>query len=486
MMIYELPHPLDRKGQKEAFEYIINSPYRFVFVQAPTGSGKSAWVAEASKTLKTLVLVHTKSLQSANYQDSYGFDILYGKSNYPCLDWHNSKLGYRTDDCDIKGCGCPYYQQFATCVDSERASLNYAKYLRTRRFVELHNPDILFLDECHQLPNIVTDYVGITIRWDNEFVQWQPDSLSGELEPERAISILTDIWSRIAHSEPKKNRDLKRHRQWRYQLQKVETTLDLFSGKDWYFEATDEKITCKPLTAKYHFLPFFDTAPKVILMSATLNANLLASELGIDEYDTYTVPNVYPAPMRRIWDLNVPSMNYRSTEEDRDRQAKIIADSIKSQPTHWSGVVHVTSKRQPCDDMAQRLRYNGIDIFIPPKEAPTEVQLQSWYRNRQPGRICIAWSFHEGVDLGDDQICITAKVPYASIAEGYEQARVDYSPEFYRQQTAWKLEQSVGRVRRGRLEHYIPSQKFVAVADRSWRGLKRLLSEDFKQSIKEL
>lgn len=452
-------------------------------MQAPTGSGKSAWVAESSKHLRTLALVHTKSLQAANYQDSYGFDILYGKGNYPCLDRHNSMLGYRTDDCEIKGCSCPYYVQFHECVASYRASLNYAKYLRTRRFVDLHQPEMLFLDECHQLPNIVTDYVGIVIRWDNQFVQWQPDTIPDELEPEQAKILLQQIWSKINRNQPSKKKNLKQHRQWRYQLQKVETTLELFEGKDWYFEANDKKLTSKPLTAKYHFRQFFSTAPKIILMSATLNPDLLASELGMDEYDSYTVPNAYPAPMRRIWDLDVPVMNYKSTDEDKNKQAQVIADSIKARPDHWTGVIHVTAKYQ-AKDLAYRLGQNGLSCFVPPTAKSTEVQLSEWYKWRGKNKLCIAWGFHEGVDLGEDEICIVAKTPFASLGKGYERARVDYSPEFYRQQTAWRLEQAVGRVRRGHIQHYMANSKFVALADRSWRGLKQLLSKDFKESVK--
>ena len=192
MNTYELPHELDRKGQTEAFDYIINSPSQFVFIQAPTGSGKSAWVAAASKEYKTLCLVHTKSLQSSNYRDSYGFDILYGKNNYDCLDKYNQILGYKTGDCDIEEkCDCPYYKQQTICQHSQRVSLNYAKYLSSRKFTMQYGPQILFLDECHQLDNTITDYVGITIQWDNEFIQWQPN-IVGMLELETARKILSE------------------------------------------------------------------------------------------------------------------------------------------------------------------------------------------------------------------------------------------------------------------------------------------------------
>jgi superfamily II DNA or RNA helicase len=54
-----------REHQEEAISYIVNSDKRFVFLEAPTGSGKSL-IAMTSGVLKSGVTycVHSKVLQS--------------------------------------------------------------------------------------------------------------------------------------------------------------------------------------------------------------------------------------------------------------------------------------------------------------------------------------------------------------------------------------------------------------------------------------
>ena len=91
---YTLPHLLDRPGQQDTLDWIMESDKPFSILNAPTGFGKSPLPAATSLGYRTMVLVLHKSLQSANYRDIYDFDILYGKSNYPC-EIQNEKLGAR-------------------------------------------------------------------------------------------------------------------------------------------------------------------------------------------------------------------------------------------------------------------------------------------------------------------------------------------------------------------------------------------------------
>ena len=163
--MYQLPHKLDRPGQAEAMRWILESDKKYLILCAPTGFGKSPLAAQASVDFKTMALVLHKSLQSANYKEQYDFDILYVKSNYPCLDPPYSKQlrlkgislpRYTAFDCGNPDCECPYQAQLDHCLYSMRTSLNYAKFLMSKPFVDDCNLDYLFLDEAHNLPVIVT------------------------------------------------------------------------------------------------------------------------------------------------------------------------------------------------------------------------------------------------------------------------------------------------------------------------------------------
>ena len=494
-MIYKLPHPLDRDGQLEAMDWILNSDKKYLILCAPTGFGKSALAACASLGLRTLALVLHKSLQSANYRDIYDFDILYGKSNYPCVERNKKgnqstflpQMKWTAFDCSNPDCLCPYQRQEMHCLSSQRISLNYVKYLMSESFVYRFNPDIIFCDEAHNLPGTVMDFVGLTLRWDNEFINFKHRPEPERLQYRDAMHYLKRCHASIQGSKPDQKKELARWRKWKRLSQKVEMVGQLIGKKepsDWYFEIDKDKLLIKPLTAKYHFKSMFGKADKVVLMSATITENI-AERLGIedDEFDFMEVPPIWPIPTRLIYDLGGPAMNWKSSEVDKQKQAELIASVLRPD---CSGVIHVSSKAQAYELAARLSDFNQdyYDFYYSEDGLSTDKQLQEWYEVRQLGMYCISWNFHEGVDLGDDTIIIMAKTPFASMRPGYERAVIDYDPQWYNEQTAYKMVQLFGRHQRGLDEHYLPGAKLSYIADSSWHRIKSNLSNDFRMRVR--
>jgi Rad3-related DNA helicase len=505
--MYQLFHPLDRPGQEEAWQFIEQSKKKYIFLSLPTGLGKTALAAKASEYYRTLALVQTKSLQSDNYDRAYGFEPLYGKGNYPCSVLKTDILFVSADDCNEKceSHRCRYYQEYKKCQFSKRTVLNYAKFLHDKPFAKGFNPEIVFMDEAHILSDIVCNYSGLTIKWSNEFLSGIPKIYSGskrQLSPIEAMHLLSICSAEVSQVEPKikfprssyrdnVTRDLEptkenlaKAQRWRYLSLGLSATIDSINDNtlDWFFLADEEKLVLKPLTAKYNFSRLFDVADKLVLMSATLgNCQVLANELGIEDYDYYQAPNPWPVPLRLVIDMLAPKMNYKASENDKDEQAQIIAEQIDLLPSHWTGIIHTSSFRQS-QELADRLEMFGHSCLMPDAYG-TDSQLKQWQKARSYIKLCISPNFHEGVDLADDQINIVAKVPFGNLKGEYDKARLEYNQQMYTQRAAWLLEQACGRTRRGVQEHYTDG-RFVGIADGSWHRVKSLLSDSFRMSIR--
>lgn len=522
---YKLPHLLDRPGQQDTMDWILNSDKQYLILRAPTGFGKSPLAAAASIEFRTIALVLHKSLQSANYRDQYDFAVLYGKSNYPCIE-RNKKLQstmfgaqkYTAYDCGNPYCDCPYQRQRLQCLSSLRVSLNYAKFLASKLFStslftrhyydtdetrcsfderyydddkELYyEPTFLFLDEAHNLPNIITNFVGCTLNWDNEFLQSHgtiKPTKSERLGYHDAMGLFRSYARIIDSNKPEQKENLTKWRKWKRLNTKIRTTNEILTSgslDDWYYETNDNSLIIKPLTAKYHFKKLFGVADKVVLMSATIKPSI-AERIGLedDEWDYHEVKNPWPSPNRIVYDLGGPAINWRSPDKDKEENAKRIDNILDKNKT---GTIHVTSKRQ-AEELRERLykTQNDVDFFIPTIGLGTEHQYQEWLDIREPGVYCISWNFHEGIDLGQDDISVLAKVPWINFSSNYEKAKMEYDQQWYLEQAAMKLEQACGRTRRGMKEHYYPGAKLVYIADSSWHRLKTLLSDDFRNSIRK-
>lgn len=182
----------------------MQSNHTVKIVEAPCGSGKTAWAATAPyyspelttpqemglpddhdewrehqrETLDWLMdfgeaksvisLCETKFLQESNYSATYGFDIVQGRSNYSCA--HPKGRGLTCAECLFADEGmhkcpyaCPYLIAKAWAIASPKASLNYPYWLTSKDWRTNHAPQLLVLDEAHRVPDVITGWTGATI-----------------------------------------------------------------------------------------------------------------------------------------------------------------------------------------------------------------------------------------------------------------------------------------------------------------------------------
>lgn len=499
-MTYQLPHPLDRYKQQETADTILQSSKKYSIISAPTGSGKTSYAAyPASEHKKVLALVREKQLQ-AQYENGYQSEILYGKSNYECLDG-----AYDASICDKRGCRCPYYKEKDIFLDGQFGCLNYAKFLTdpnlilSTEYTDGFNPQFLFLDEAHTIPDTVIDWSGLTLGaytddWlSKAYISYR--EMGQELSRQIGLSWLSQLRQEMKAREipkPHPKAHISKIRAWKkfdLTYRKVKNTLLLIhQGEEyWYINSDKYKFTAKPMTARFHFTRLFDKADRVVLMSATIgNPSNFALELGLQDWESIEVPNVWSKDMRQVIDLKGPAMSFaKSTKNDKKRLAQVIANAINDCPGDWTGVIHCPSKTKTYALKDRMENMTNRPIWTPEKNGTSERMLNSWYqfRDRNRGAIGVSWGFWEGVDMGNDQICIIAYVPYPSLGDDFERARMEFSHRIYSQRAAWKLEQGLGRTRRGNAKDYGPGNGLVALADGKWHRLKSFMSKDLQEAL---
>ncbi len=517
---YGIPHEAWRPGQLEAVRWIVGNSGNLI-VSAATGSGKTALAKALSIYGPTVALVKTKSLQVNNYGKGYGYDVLMGRGNYTCV----AQEGKTCEDClfgaQMNKCrfakSCEYLTAKRIAMKSNAASVNYAYWLTTDTFKHRDNYAIV-MDEAHLLPDITLEFSGVLVSEEQrqkynlpEFPEIYFDDVQDEKEKEareKAIAWLEESYQRLKvitdsgqlkmifdgdEDEDDESRAVRKLNDSvgsvLYYLSETKQFWYIRAGKFSYYSdgAYVGAFEAKPLTARYHFPGLFLAAPTNLLMSATIgNAETFSKELGISSYQFREIPSQFTPSERPIIDLGAPKISYNSPEADYDKQATLIANAIKSVNREWCGIIHVTSK-QEAFNLVKRLSKRGLAnrVWVPASDFSTSKTLSVWNREkkRTRGAICVTWNMTEGVDLLEEKICISAKVPFKSLGSPFAAMRAKFSPDFYRLQAAWELVQSLGRTRRGRPEDYGAENGLVAIADGNWSMVKNYIDSDILAAI---
>lgn len=532
----QLPHPLDRPYQREAYERIVNSEAKYIVCRMATGIGKTAVAANLACEggLKTMACVMTKSLQW-QYVDPYGFTELFGKANYLCgcsLSERGKPLqppddpftfALTTDVCElepeIRGeyCKpyCDYYLARESLVSSQAGIINYAKFLSDRPVVNStrningristkgFDPDILVFDEAHELSDLVVNYSGLNYSWSYKRIMEYCQPIEIKLDDKLPLPIATmrtvdqgrEWLGGLLHSlisntpkKPKTPEEVRFMKWHKNTLDKVDLVLECLKNEPlcWYVRADKEGITIRPKTAKFHFRSLFEKAPKILMMSATIQPKDIEA-LGIDEFEFISMPNPFPAKDRPVYDLKAPPITNKSTLAERKQHAQIIANAINKTSDYWTTLTLFPSKKKAEDWGNWFTKMTRRPVFVPERGLPTDQAYQEWldFKDNNDGAICSAWQFWTGVDGVYLNSVIIADMPYPNFGDPFEKARFDYSPSEARNRVANLVEQGNGRNRRGHLDHYGPeAQKFNAVAGgKKFDRLKSAMSRDFLDSI---
>ena len=182
-----------RSDQFDTAATIAASDKRFVVLASPTGSGKSIISMTVARLLggRTLYLTATKGLQQQLTADfaPIGLKDVRGANNYRCvaLDKGGELYGYDKagTTCDEAPCragvactmkpsndnpfakGCNYYDAVKAAEKADFVVTNYAFLMAANRYMEpgvIGKFDNLILDEAHDAPDLLSDFVAVTLK----------------------------------------------------------------------------------------------------------------------------------------------------------------------------------------------------------------------------------------------------------------------------------------------------------------------------------
>ncbi len=499
-----------RPGQRECIEFILNafnSGKRFVVVEAPTGSGKSAIaMTVAGFAEQSYYITIQKILQSQLVRD-FGSDSvvdLKGRSTYPCNYYERMRhkiINGKTmkfeelqkciedpPDCNRGYCrkrekkfrspwcfagdggsltelphgmfysACPYYEQVGRTMAAKIALMNFSSFLfQTSMVAGRFIPrDLLIIDEAHQLEPQLLDFISITIT-DKVLRNFGLRLKQFETAEEYCLYFIDNNLIdkiKMVVDDAVERGDTVIQDEYLHLAKKLETfTQCIQREEEWIAEFKNKDgfntVTMKPLYVHSHSHPhILDYGKKVLMLSATiLDVNVFCSSLGIPrgEVAAYRMSNRFPKENRPIYIHSAGKIvgGRAKMNEWGPKLVKRVDEIIDRYPKQ-KGIIH-THNFDIANLILQGSRHTGRYLF----QKDFKNKDQMLYKHaRSENTIIVAPAMHEGLDLHGDlsRLQIVCKVPWPNFVDNKHLAcRVEADQRYLLWLTALKLIQSVGR-----------------------------------------
>lgn len=482
-----------RAHQEETIIKIIDSlkskNKRFILLDAPTGSGKSAMGITIAKFFKnSFYLTSSKILQDQLMKDFSSGQIqdLKGRNSYECVAYDvfpeikapkpKEYVSCAEGFCKRKGdskCGfclpknqapiCPYFNQLEKAKDSKVCIMNFSSFLFQSLTDNFENRELMIIDEAHNTENQILSFVSLILS-DGGLDLKIPEYRTAKEYYDWAIkkNLLAVVEGKI--QEAKEDEKIEEQEAWENTLFKLRRFMESDPTK-WVCEYSKSdkrlnigKVELKPIFAdKYAEDCLFKRANKFLLMSATiLSCKNMCESLGIKESEVEYIemPNMFPVKNRPIFFMPSGSMSYSSRDKTLPKMLKKIEEICQTDHKDTRGVIHTNSffisdyiYDNCSSSLKKRLFYSKSHSNEDSLYASSREKTLQAFEMSSNG-ILIGPSWHEGIDLKDDlsRFAIICKVPFPNFTSNKQlEARMNLSQEYYAYITALKLVQSYGR-----------------------------------------
>ncbi len=485
--------------QEEALTKIKESWAKVIFLEGPTGSGKSLiGMSMAYQQTKALYLCTTKTLQSQLSHDYQDYQVLMGRSNYPCVATPILKAAFpeiSCDDCPIsyapkpqegqergKDCKarCLYEQVKNVALKSKISILNTAYWLtevnNIGRFADV---DLVVIDECDILESQLMGYIEIIItqrmierlglgkpRYKTKLESWKEWAA---VSLPQITSEEAKIRADMGHNPNPKI--LKLYKSVRNLHAKIKFLISSVN-ESWVYEdksrtEEDFKISFKPVwVSGFGISHIWQHARRFLCMSGTiLNAARMADTLGLksDDWTFISIPSHFPVDRRPVYYLPVANFTHQTAHIVMGDMTEKVKEIIDTHP-NTKGLIHTVSY-----NYAQYLvTHIKSDRFVYHNGAiGRQVALDQFKLSPDP-MVLVSPSMDRGVDLPHDfcRWVVLIKIPYPSLGDKQISTRLYSSHKgqlWYAWVTACNIVQMTGRAMRAindSCDCYILDQQF--------------------------
>ena len=464
------PFKTPRCDQLETVSEIIDAisqGYRYIVLEAGTGTGKSAIAYTLSSIYESsYILTVTKQLQEQYLSDFNDLKLVKGRNNFPCNQ--NPSLNCDEGKCILEGfiCDdavntCEYYHQKNVALNAKAVISNYHYMFLELNYVgDFTKRELLICDEAHNLENALMSQLKL---------EFSIDDLENYLNLEIGDDVLYeldngdyDVWLQFIaeiKNEYQREYDKIKDVDVPQLIEKISFIKNEISDcsrfvenisqdpYSWVFDYNPDYriIEFKPLKIdNYAKNTLFKYGEVCIFMSATiLDYEFFSKCLGIAEDEIYAIRRKSPFDMKRnpIRSCTEYDLSHKTINENAPKTIGIIK-SILDRHKNEKGIIHTVSTQ--CKDY---LIDNLDESRLIDHNTQNRTEQLEAFRNSEEPLVLISPSMNEGVDLPGD-LCrfqIMYKLPYPDLADKQIRLRANADEDWYIYKTALSLIQTYGR-----------------------------------------
>ena len=529
-IIENFPFKQARHNQLELISEILEAfetDYKYVILEAGTGTGKSAIAATLGQILQpSYILTMTKQLQR-QYADEFGYAQVKGRNNFLCLDSgsmnscdqgtcqtirHGEEFGCpfgikieKSDQKDLEkddntdfyqtpftfksGEKCPYWNQKAIAIQEPVSLLNYDyAYLELNYVQHFQKRNLMILDEAHNIENKIMNKLELNIynkQLQKDINTTIPREMMSYTDVKDWIAFLEATYDSYNDINTNQLTKQKGDRIERVKRKIREITRNIKNNpQDWVVSVEDDTVSFKPLKVdRYAKDTLFQYADKVLFMSATiLDKDLFCKWLGLDPKEVYYIKSDSPfkKEYRPIHMNLVGPMSKRALWHTAPKTIPVLREILDKHKDE-KGLIHTNSYQ--CQNYI--MNHIVLQRLLSHTPKTREQVLETFEKSKNP-YVLVSPSMSEGVDLPYEkcQFQIIYKVPYPYLGDRQVNERKNIDPEWYAYKTIMTLMQAYGRGMRAENDHcdtYILDKNIQTLLRN--KMYRKLIPKFFKEAI---
>ena len=422
----------------------------------------------------------------------------------PCTSKHTlyEYHGKQSHKCPLKNV-CPYFEAVARAKASKTSvsTLHYLLYGIVDRIADKDDsPDmdtqwarrpVLFVDEAHNLPSILTDFFKIEVTR-KSFPDFDYDALYNKVKQEKmdstqsleAFNVMFDLYFAAQESEldnmeahfeeyqrekstnpyvslegadgkllepDQYEKALVKKRKLMYRLKFIRTALGN-DNVEWLFYMNEDGMYWKPYTPAPFLDNIWNKFDHIVFMSATLfNIPLYMKMLGLENRRVQTIdmPSTFDPVKGKIFFEGNLYLNRDNFDEKIGEVVQKIEEIARRYPNE-SGMIHAFSRKYK-NEIWERISPDVKERMITHESYDRQEKLDEFV-NAPNGTIFLTMNMAEGIDLKNDlgRWQIIVKAPLASIGDPWISAHMRREKGWYDAQMIVSVLQMCGRVVRSK------------------------------------